>query len=93
MAYTFDILCLTCPCLRRNDFWKDPPLYFMGEAPRTIYNQTFFVGAWNIYQSDDNGYDILCLTCPFLCRSDQLSASWQDYFRYKPLTAETLSYS
>ena len=36
-------------------------------------------------------FDMLCLTCPCHHRKDQLSASWQDFFRYKLLTAETIS--
>ena len=45
-----------------SDFWKDPPLYFMGEAVRILYYQTFLVGAWNIwaYQSEDQGLRLIC---------------------------------
>ena len=42
------------------DFWKSLPIYFMGEAQRILYNETFFVGAWNIYQSDDHGLLLIC---------------------------------
>ena len=47
---------------QRYDFWKEPPLYFMGEAIGILYNQTFFVGAWSIYLSDECSLLLICYT-------------------------------
>ena len=63
---------------RSYDFWKDPPLYLMGKALRILYNQTFFVLAWNIYLSDDCGQLLmLALTCPCHHRYSLLASKIQ----------------
>ena len=49
---------------QRLIFLKGPRLHFIGEALGILYNQTFFVQAWNIYSSDECTSDMLYLTCP-----------------------------
>ena len=44
----------------------------MGEALGIFHNQPFFVGAWNIYLSDDSGLLLICYAMiSFLLTGDQ----------------------
>ena len=71
--------------------YESAPTFHWGSPRNSLQSDIFWFGPGIFIRWMQPTFDILCLTCPCQHRNDQLSASWQDYFRCKLLTAATIS--